>query len=72
MEDDMETIIKAEYIQKKLCQTCMIADHEERFVREPHRKVVQDIRGVINCTNCGKRVSQGYIVIYEYIGRRAG
>ncbi len=68
----METVIKAEYIQKMLCQTCMVTDHDECFVREPYRKVVQDIRGVITCTNCGKRVSQGYIVIYEYIGQRAG
>jgi ribosomal protein S27AE len=71
MEEDMGTIVKAEYIQKKLCQKCLLADHEERYVRNPFRKVVQDVRGVIACANCGKRVSGGYVVIYEYTGKRA-
>lgn len=71
MEEDMETIVKAEYIQKKLCQKCLLADHEERYVRKPHRKVVQDVRGVITCANCGRRVGGGYVVIYEYTGKQA-
>ena len=67
----METIVKAEYIQKKLCQKCLLADHEERYIRKPHRKVVQDVRGVITCANCGRRVGGGYVVIYEYTGKQA-
>jgi len=62
----METIVKAEYIQKILCQKCLLADHEERYMSQPYRKVVQDIRGSIVCTNCGKKTRGGYVVIYEH------
>ena len=67
----METIIKAEYIQKKLWQKCLLIDHEERYVRKPYRKVVEDAKGLITCANCGKRVSGAYVVIYEYTGKQA-
>ena len=65
----METIVRVEYIQKKLCQKCLLADREERYVRKPFRKVVQDVRGVITCSNCGSKVRVGYVVIYECTGK---
>ena len=69
MEEDMETIVRAEYIQKNLCQKCLLVDHEERYVCKPYRKVVQDVRGIITCSNCGSKVRGGYMVIYEYTGK---
>ena len=66
----METVVRAEYIQKKLCQKCLLADHEERYVRKPYRKVVQDVKGVITCASCGMKVRNGYLVIYECTGRQ--
>ena len=65
----METIVKAEYIQKQLCQKCLLADHEESYISQPYRKIVQDIRGSIICTNCGKKTRGGYTVIYKHTGK---
>jgi len=69
MEEVMETIIRAQYIQKTLCQKCIIVDHEENYVCKPYRKVVQDLSGSMICTNCGKKIRGGYVVIYEYTGK---
>ena len=61
----METIVRAEYIQKKLCQKCLLSDHDDRYVRKPYRKVVQDVKGLVTCANCGVKVRNGYMVVYE-------
>ena len=69
MEACMETIVKAEYIQKYLCQKCMLVDHEEQYISQPYRKVVEDIRGSMICTNCGRKTRGGYVVTYQYTGK---
>ena len=66
----MENVVKAEYIREKLCQKCFAAHHEEPSVERPYRKVVEHVRGVMTCTNCGRRVSRGYVVVYERIGKK--
>ena len=64
----MDTVVKAEYIREKLCRKCFAVHHEEPSVEKPFRKVVENVRGVMTCTNCGRRVSRGYVVVYERIG----
>ena len=67
----MENVVKAEYIREKLCQKCFAVHHEEPSVEKPFRKVVENVRGVMTCTNCGRRVSRGYVVVYECIRKKA-
>ena len=66
----MNTIVRAEYIQKLLCQKCLLSDHEDRYVCKPFRKVVEDVKGYIICTNCGIKVRNGYMVVYECTSKR--
>jgi hypothetical protein len=67
----MDTVVKAEYIREKLCQKCFASHHEEPSVEKPFRKVVEHVRGVMICTNCGRRVNRGYVVVYERIRGKA-
>ena len=67
----METTVRAEYVRKALCQKCYAAEHDVPMVQEPYRKVVQSVRGVVTCANCGKRVTRGYVVIYESTHKRS-
>jgi RNase P subunit RPR2 len=64
----MELTVKAEYIRKILCEKCYTLEHDENSIRAPSRKVVQNVRGVFACTGCGRRVSRGYVVVYESTG----
>jgi hypothetical protein len=68
----METTIKAEYIQKTLCQKCLLSDHDELHIRKPYRKVVQDVKGLVICAKCGSKARNGYTVIYECTGEKYG
>jgi hypothetical protein len=64
----MDTVVKAEYVREVLCQKCFAAVHasrDEPSVQEPFRKVVENFRGMLTCTSCGRRASRGYIVVYE-------
>jgi len=67
----METIVRAEYIRKALCQKCYAAEHDEPMVQQPYRKVVQSVKGVVTCANCGRRVNRGYVIIYECTHKKA-
>jgi hypothetical protein len=64
----MEDVIKAEYIRKCLCFPCYHKDISDQFIREPYRKIVNNVKGYITCTDCGDRAKDGFVVVYEYTG----
>ena len=67
----MDTVVKAQFVREILCQKCFAArhtshaSHETPVMQKPFRKVVENFHKMATCTGCGRRVSRGYIVVYE-------
>jgi hypothetical protein len=62
----VESAVKAEYVEKRLCRDCGRSEHDDDSVQKPCRRITETISGVFVCTSCGRRVSRGFVVIYEH------